>query len=417
MPCVLHNPVRLILALSVQAAATAAAAQAPIPAPAASAPAARALRAEVASALDAAVRLLQAGKAAEALAQVRAAEAVPAPTPLERQVTARMKGSAALALKDEAAALQAFQQALDTGTLSADERQPLLAAMVRSAVALAQPAAVRHWGRQYVQDGGRDADVRTALARGLQAGGDSAAAAQELRQVVDAQLAGDAAPREDILLLLARLQNQLKDDTGFTRTLERLVAHHPKPAYWADLVARVQGGDDFADCLTLDAFRLLRHVQALRDAIDYTEMARLATRAGLPAEALAVLDEGLSRNLLGQGADAAEHRRLRERAAASATSERGQLAGEERGARAASDGAALVALGQALVSHGDAVKGSALVAEGLAKGLRTHADDARLRLGVLLLQQGRRAEAETTLRAVGSRDGAADLARLWLLVR
>lgn len=375
------------------------------------------LRAELAVPLAAAQLLLQAGKTAEAMAQVRVAEALPALTPPGRQVVARMKGSAALAAKDDASAMQAFQQALDTGTMTAEERQPVLAALVRSAVSLAQPVAVVRWGRQYVQDGGRDTAVHTAIARALQAGGDAAGTAQEMQQVVATLVGAGTPPPEDQLLLLARLQTQLKVEAGYWQTLELLVAHHPKPAYWGDLVARVQGSDNFADRLTLDAYRLMRQTRALRDGSDYSEMARLATRAGLPAEALAVLDEGFARGLLGQGPEAAEHQRLRERATAATAAERGQLAADEVRARASADGAALVILGQALASHGDVTKGTALMAEGLTKGLRTNADDACLRLGALQMQQGRRAEAEQTLRAIRSRDGAAELARLWLLVR
>ena len=43
------------------------------------------------------------------------------------------------------------------------------------------------------------------------------------------------------------------------------------------------------------------------------EMAQLALNAGYPAEALKVIDRGLSLSLLGNGKDAANHTALRER--------------------------------------------------------------------------------------------------------
>jgi hypothetical protein len=380
-------------------------------APAASAPT---VRAEIATPLQAAQTLLQAGRAAEALVQVRLAEAVPGASAHERQTVLRMKGSSALALRDDAAALQAFQAALDTGAVPPAEQLPLLLATTRSAAALGRNEALLRAGRAYLQQGGREPAVRMALARALLAAGDAPGAAEQARALLAEQPAGTP-PREETLQLLLRAQRAAKDEAGLTATLEALVTHHPRPAWWGELVVRVQGADDFADRLTIDAYRLLRHTRALGDAESHAELARLATRAGLPAEALAVLDDALAQPRIAQGPDAAALRAQRDKAAAAVAAERGQRAAEEKSARAAADGAPLFALGLALAADGQAPAGLALMAEALAKGLKAGPDDARLRLGAAQLQAGRRAEAEQTLAAVQGRDGAATLARLWRL--
>lgn len=385
-------------------------------APAAAAASAPALRAEVATPLQAAQALLQAGRAAEALAQVRLAEAVPAASAHERQTVQRMKGSSALALRDEAGALQAFQAALETGAVPAAEQLPLLLATTRAALAQGQAAAALRWGRAYLQQGGREPVVRLGLARTLLAAGDAPGAAEQAHALLSEQPAGTA-PREETLQLLLRAQRAAKDEAGLGATLEALATHHPRPAVWNELVVRVQGADDFADRLTIDAYRLLRHTRALGDAEAHAELARLATRAGLPAEALAVLEEALGQPRLAQGPEAAALRAQRDKAAAAVAAERAQRAADEKSARAAADGGPLFALGLAVAAGGDAAAGLALMNEALAKGLKSGADDARLRLGVAQLQAGRRAEAEQTLGRVQGRDGAATLARLWRLTR
>lgn len=375
------------------------------------------VRAELAAPLQAAQAWLHKGQAAEALAQVRAAEAAPSPTPHERQTVQRMKGSVALALRDDATALLAFQAALDTGAVPPAEQPALLQATVRTAAVLGRQDAVLRWGRLWVQQGGTDIETRAALARAQLAGGDAAGAAQQLQAVLVPGAAGTAPASEAAWQLLLRAQRTLKDDLGRRVTLEALVAQHPKPAYWGELVVLVQGADDFADRLTIDAYRLLRATRALADAEAHAELARLATRAGQPAEALAVLDEALAQPRLAQGPEAAALRTQRERAAAAVAAERTQRAAEELSARAAADGGALFSLGLAVAGAGDAAAGLALMQEGLARGIKAGTDDAHLRLGVVQLQAGRRDEAGQTLRGVQGRDGAATLARLWMLVR
>jgi hypothetical protein len=91
------------------------------------------------------------------------------------------------------------------------------------------------------------------------------------------------------------------------------------------------------------------------------------------------------------------------------------LAASETQALAAKDGGQLVALGQAVQGYGQADKGLALMAQGLAKGVQRHPDDARLHVGVSLLRAGQRDKALEMLRSLQAADGSADLARLWPL--
>jgi len=69
-------------------------------------------------------------------------------------------------------------------------------------------------------------------------------------------------------------------------------------------------------------------------------------------------------------------------------------------AAAAKDGNDLVQIGYAYSTMGLADKGIPLLEQGIAKGGLKRAEDAKLRLGMAMLQGG---------------DGAADLGRLWAL--
>ena len=83
----------------------------------------------------------------------------------------------------------------------------------------------------------------------------------------------------------------------------------------------------------------------------------------------------------------------------------------------ARDGNALVQVGQVYVSMGQADKGVALIEQGIAKGGLRRPEDAKLRLGQAQLQAAQaKSKAAATLRSVQGSDGAADIARLWILL-
>jgi hypothetical protein len=226
------------------------------------------------------------------------------------------------------------------------------------------------------------------------------------------EAAGRATP-EQTLRLLVSCYIQLKDDAGYQRTLERIALNYPKPDYWSELLARVTKQPGFSERLWLDVYRLRLAANILRSGDEYVEMANLALQAGYPAEALRVIDRGLSLSLLGNGKDAAAHTALRERASKAAEKDAADLAKAEGAARGAREGDALVNVGFAHVGAGANAKGVQLMEQGLAKGNLRRADEARLHLGQALWQAGRKDDAVKTLATVQGSDGSAAQARVW----
>ena len=91
--------------------------------------------------------------------------------------------------------------------------------------------------------------------------------------------------------------------------------------------------------------------------------------------------------------------------------------GSKPAAVAAKEGNDLVQIGYAYVTMGQADKGIPLIEQAIAKGGLKRPEDAKLRLGLALLQSGakNKSKAVQTLRSVQGADGAADLGRLWAL--
>jgi tetratricopeptide (TPR) repeat protein len=217
------------------------------------------------------------------------------------------------------------------------------------------------------------------------------------------------------LLRLADAQQRTNNPAGQSATLEKLLANYPKKDYWAAVLGRLPRKSGFSDRLSLDVMRLRLATGTLTRTEDYMEMAQLALQAGLPAEGKAIVDKGFAAGALGTGAEAERHKRLRDLAVKRDEEARATLAQRATEAAAAKDGNDLVQLGYAYVTLGQADKGIPMIEQGIAKGGLKRPDDARLRLGMALLQARNKAKATTVLRSVQGQDGTADLARLWLL--
>jgi hypothetical protein len=67
------------------------------------------------------------------------------------------------------------------------------------------------------------------------------------------------------------------------------------------------------------------------------------------------------------------------------------------------------------VYEGQAQKGFRLIEQGIKKGGLKRPEDAKLRLGEAQLHAGQKQRGVQTLREVRGNDGAADIARLWVL--
>jgi hypothetical protein len=215
--------------------------------------------------------------------------------------------------------------------------------------------------------------------------------------------------------LLAACQEQLKDDGGFTATMEKLVIHYPKKDYWAQLIHRVQIKPGFAsDRLGLDVQRLALAVGTLSTSTQYMEMAQRALQNGLAGEAKAIMDKGYDAGILGTGPEAARAQRLKDLVARTIADDQQSFAAGTAEATA-QDGSALLAIGAKYVSYGQFDKGLPVMEQAIERGGLKRADDARLHLGLGYLAAGQTTRAVAMLRTVGGNDGAADLGRLWIL--
>ena len=216
--------------------------------------------------------------------------------------------------------------------------------------------------------------------------------------------------------LLANSYLRQKNNTGYTATIEKLLNYYPKKSLWANVITGVQRKPGFSDRFALDVYRLQLATGNLSSTNDYMEMAQLAIQQDYLGEGKKVIDDGFKEGALGNTGEVDRHKRLRDLAEKRIAERKvANVAAEEAEANAAKDGNGLVVLGSKLAANGDPAKGIQLMEAGIKKGNLKRPEDAKLHLGVAQLSSGQKNKGIQTLKTVQGTDGAADLARLWII--
>lgn len=359
--------------------------------------------------------LMAAGKNGEALVKVDEAGVISEKTPYETYVIARLRGAAALGAGNLDVATKAFNEAFATKRPSQKETQDITRSVAATAYKATNYALAAAWADRYFAAGGNDPQLLYVAGHAYYSLGDSKAAIAPLKRLIlDDEKAGRK-PAEATLLVLGNSQMKLKDHAELALSLEKLVTYYPKANYWNDLVRRVQLVPGFAERLTLDAYRLQEVTGGLTSSDEYLEMAALAIQAGYPAEGKRIADSGFAGGMLGAGPEAAKHKKVSEIANKAEADDRKASTQEEKRAKAANNGQALVNYGFNLTLLGQAEKGIAAIESGIALGGLKSADDGYLRLGVANAKAGKKEAAVKAFQQVRGADGAATLGRLWVL--
>jgi hypothetical protein len=376
---------------------------------------AQGVRAEIGKPLQQASELLRQGKAREALAKAREADAVGGKTGAEQLIIDRMKAAAAQRAGDFPTAIAALE-AIHPKVGGAEQGQ--LAEQLAAAYAQARNnGKATEWMNKAIAAGNTSPTIRQLQQYLLGASGDYNAIARDAGAAVAAAEQAGRRPAEDDLLRLADAQQRLNQTSAYVATLEKLLLNYPKKDYWSAYLGRLPRKSGFAQRYEFDVLRLRLASGTLTKTEEYMEMAQLALQAGLPAEGLRIVQQGYANKLLGTGPEAGRHQRLRDLAVQRDSESRANIGRQITEAEQQKDANALVRLGYALASQGQVEQGVAVIQQGLKLPGLERPDEAKLRLGLAQIQSPKtRAAGLQTLRSVRGTDGTADIARLWTAV-
>ena len=376
---------------------------------------AQGVRPEVGRPLQQAGDFLRAGKAREALAKVREADAVGGKSAAEQLTIDRMKAAAAQRAGDMGTAIAALESI--HGRVGGSESGQIAEQLASAYAQQRNNAKASEWLHKAIAAGNNGGSIRQLQSYLQSASGDYAAIARDAGAAVSSAEQGGRRPDEGDLLRLADAQQRTGNMNGYVVTLEKLLLNYPKKDYWNAYLSRLPRKAGFADRYALDVLRLRLASGTLAKTGDFMEMAQLSMQAGLPSEARRVAEQGVKAGVMGTGPEAGRHQRLRDLAVKEEAEAKNKLAGMANEAEGFKEGDGLVKVGSSYVSLGEVDKGIQLIQKGIAKGSLKRPDEAKLRLGLAQLQSPKtKAAGVQTLRSVKGNDGSGEIARLWIML-
>lgn len=376
---------------------------------------AQGVRPEVGRPLQQASELLKAGKAREALAKAREADAVAGKSAAEQLMIDRMKGAAAQRAGDNATAIAAFESVY--GRVSGSEQAQIAESIAFAYSQQRNNAKASEWVAKARAAGGNSASLNQLAAYLQGSSGDYAQIFKDAQAQVAAAEKNGQRPGEDDLLRLADAARRLNNNGVYSSALEKLVLYYAKKDYWSAHLASIQRKPGFASRLALDVGRLKLANGLMSKTDEYMELAQLALQAGFPDEAKAIVDKGYASGALGTGDQAARHQRLKDLVLKSQSESAAAIAQQAADAATQKEGNDLVKVGTVYASMGQADKAVELIEKGIAKGGLKRPDDAKLRLALAMAHSPKhKARGLQALRTIGGSDGTAEVARLYAVV-
>lgn len=375
------------------------------------------VRKEVGTPLGEASKLVKAGKYKEALGKLRDAEAVGGRTAGENNAIEGVRFSAAMGASEPDTMVRSFDVLKGAGKLSAAQQLQYIEAIAGTYLRARENAKALTWAQRYFKEGGSSPTMKQVLQTAQFQSGDMTSAIKDTLEEIAADEKTGRAPGKDKLNLLLYAAQKKGDANAEAIATEKLLNYYPDPKLWAQILGGLPQKKSFdSSRYALDLYRLrLATGNMSRGAEDYMEMAQLAAQAGYPEEGKQVVDKGLAAGVLGQGAEGARHKRLADLMVKKIAEAKAAAAANEKAAADAKDGNAFVTLGLANAFGGNAKKGVEQIQQGIEKGNLKRPEDAKLYLGLAYQLGGEHAKAQAAWKSTKGTEGAADLARLWVI--
>ncbi|WP_313534337.1 hypothetical protein [Sphingomonas sp.] len=263
--------------------------------------------------------------------------------------------------------------------------------------------------------GNNDFDVSIALANAYAATGKPNESVAEVDRAIQAVRAtGQKPPVAWYQFAIPRVY-ATGNRAATAEWMKKMIADYPTKQNWRWGVLVMRGSADSAGgrltaAQRIDLYRLLRTTKVLADQNDYLDYAESVNAAGLPWEAVKVIDEGRAEGKLPAGN--ADIGRVYASAQTKSKSE-GSLTPLIKQSQAAANGKMAAQTGDAFLASGDYAKAVELYDMALQKG-GVAADDVNLHRGIALYNLGRKDEARTGFGQVKAAP-AVDLAALWMV--
>ncbi|MSR10107.1 MAG: hypothetical protein EXR82_11420 [Gammaproteobacteria bacterium] len=370
---------------------------------------------DVVKPLQAAVEFANAGKFAEAEAELQKAEAVTGKTAFEQFKIDELYCFTSLKQARYDPAAKTCDSGLASGLLPPEQVNDRLRLLSQLYLQTKPRDLTRsgEYGKRWLEaTGNRDPVMLGLVGQAAYFSDNFSAAVTYMKEAIAVSVAAGKKPDENWLLIVQSSYAKLKNNPAILEATTELLRYYPSKAQWQTLAQDLLARSANKDRQILQVYQLLSQVDAMDGADDFMEAATVAIQSGSPGEALKFMEKGYSSGVLEQSGDKAKSQALLADAKRLSAADQKTLPQFEKEAQADKAGEADVKLGEAFLSYGQAAKGLEAIQRGITKGGVKSLDEANLSLGRAYIVNNNNPEALKTFALVTSPEYL-QLARLW----
>lgn len=264
---------------------------------------------------------------------------------------------------------------------------------------------------QLVQLKPADGDTAILLAQVKTREGRGAQALPIVDQAIQAKKAAGQPVDEDWYRHALSIAYDAKMPAGVTKYGLQLIDAYPRADLWRVVLQTYRDTSKPDPQTDLDTLRLMRVSNSLAGERDYYDYANSALNKGFPGEAKAVIDQGMSSNMVDNKALATSKAlaEVKQVAGSKIAADKADLPASDKRARASADGKQALLIGDAYLGYGQFDKAADLYKVALQKG--ADANVTNLHLGEALAQSGQKPAAVQAFALV--QGPAQPLAQYW----
>lgn len=341
-------------------------------------------------------------------ARIAAAEAVVS-TPQDRYILGSLKYQAAVTSKNDSAAVDGINQILASGLAEPGKVLPYNQELGKAYLRLKQYDQAAEALQRVVSGDPANNDAMLLLAETrIQQGRPKDAVAIYQKGIERARQSG-AKPTEALYKSAVALAYKQKLPEAIDLS-QAWVSQYPAPASWRDAVGIYVNLKKPGEEERLDLLRLAYATGSLNGAGDYERLAYLTLTRGFPAEAKAVLDQGVSSGVV--DASKPPFRELMAEAKAKSAADPVVAAQAVKSGTGAANAKVAMTNADLLYGLGKYSDAATVYRSALTKA-GANSNLVNLRLGMALARAGDKAGATAALNAVSG--DRTDLAKYWLL--
>jgi tetratricopeptide (TPR) repeat protein len=355
--------------------------------------------------------LLKDNKFPEALEKLHAADALPGKTPYDQHVINQMTAYVCSKTNDAPCVAKAVQGEIDDGFTTPDDNQKFTRLVAQVAFQSKDYDKTIDYGNRSIKGGGATDEVYAVVGAAYYLKSDYKNALQlEQAHVADVVQKGQTPKVEDLSVYLSSCA-KINDNDCIAKALEYQATYYPKPETWAQLISFVHPKGDLE---TLQTYRLMADVGAMRSADDYIDMANISMDHGSPGDAQHALQMGTDAGAL-TGSKAADAQKLAAAAKKAAAADQVSLPKVEQEANASASGLKNAGTGFAYLGYQQYDKAVDQLSKAVSKGGLKDEANTRLNLGIAQLKTGHKDDAVKTFQSVHGSPVLERLASLWVI--